>query len=631
MDLGAVCNTLKPCTEPPYDDHAGGRGGWIESGIDPATNRPPLDAFRLEGNGRHERHLSNLYVYFWRFGTWKVFESTNEENILDGGQGLVCFITATGYLSGPGFRGMREYFRRTCSAGWIINLTPEGKQPPPQNAVFNIETPVAIALFARSAETKPDVPAHIHYIDLHGTKAEKFAALAELTLSEGDWRDVRSGWTDVFVAPGLTAAWDEFPALDDLMPWRANGVLAGRGWVYGPSRDILEARLRDLVSEPDAKEKAKKLVEGQSVSLAAKKDPLPGDDVEKGTSVPLEKVVMVTDPKIVPVGYRAFDRQYLIADKRLLMRPSPDLWHGRIPGQLYVSELHSEYPRGGPAIVFSSLIPDVHYFRGSGGGRALPMLHPDGSANVAPGLMKVLSRHYGHKVPATDLVAYVAGVCSHPGFVRRFDEELHTPGVRVPLTKDYELWIQAVVLGRHVIWLHTYGDIGSHPDGLAGIRDARETMSLPDYEIAVGTSMPSETSYDPETGELKLGAGMWSKVTPEVRGYTVGGTNVIDSWIGYRLEHPKGRRPSPLDKMNVTAWPNEWSIEFTNLLSVLTQLVELEQAQDELLTEVLAGDAFTYTGLQEAGVSWPAKIGNAGRAPRMPLATEGLYSPGADE
>ena len=106
---------------------------------------------------------------------------------------------------------MREYLRRTCSSGWIINLTPEGKQPPPQNAVFNIETPVAIALFARTADVNPDVPADIRYIDLHGTKAEKFAALADLTLAGGEWRDVRSGWTDVFVAPGLTAAREWFP------------------------------------------------------------------------------------------------------------------------------------------------------------------------------------------------------------------------------------------------------------------------------------------------------------------------------------------------------------------------------------------------------------------------------------
>lgn len=607
---------------PPYDDHAGGRGGWIESGVDPATNHAPLDAFRLPGNGRHERHLSNLYVYFWRFATWKVFESTDKPDILDGGQGLVCFITATGYLSGPGFRGMRQYLRRTCSSGWIINLTPEGKQPPAQNAVFNIETPVAIALFARSADTDPDVPAEISYIDLHGTKAEKFAALAELSLSSGNWRAVRSGWTDVFVAPGLTAAWDEFPALDDLLPWRANGVLAGRGWVYGPSRDILEARLRDLVSEPNHALKSAKFGEGRDASLSRKKEPLPGDDVEKDTRTPFNDVVMITDPKIVRVGYRAFDRQWLIADKRLLIQPSPNLWHGRIPRQLYVIELHSEFPRSGPALAFSALIPDVHFFRGSGGGRALPMLHPDGSANVAPGLLTYLANQYAHDVSDDELVAYIAAVCSHPGFVRRFDEELHTPGVRVPLTTSYDLWVQAVALGRHVIWLHTYGQSGAHPDGLAQIRDTAAAIPLPKYEKPVGTTMPADSSYDASTSEFKLGAGVWSGVSQEVREYTVGGANVVDSWVGYRLERPRGRRPTPLDKMNVTAWPSDWSIEFTDLLSVLTQLIELEQPQDELLTEVLAGDVFTYADLQTAGVSWPAKIGDDGHRPRMPVAGE---------
>ena len=190
---------------------------------------------------------------------------------------------------------------------------------------------------------------------------------------------------------------------------------------------------------------------------------------------------------------------------------------------------------------------------------------------MAPGLITALAKHFGQDVPATDLVPYIAGVCSHPGFVRRFDDELHTPGVRVPLTKDYKLWSEAVELGKHVIWLHTYGDIGAHPDGLTGIRDAADTIPLPIYEKPVGPTMPSDSSYDAEANELMLGAGVWSGVSPEVRDYTVGGTNVVDSWVGYRLEHPKGRRPSPLDKMNVTSWPTEWSIEFTELLSVLTQ------------------------------------------------------------
>ena len=54
--------------------------------------------------------------------------------------------------------------------------------------------------------------------------------------------------------------------------------------------------------------------------------------------------------------------------------------------------------------------------------------------------------------------------------------------------------------------------------------------------------------------------------------------------------------------------------------------MELEQPQDELLTEILAGDVFTYTELQAAGVSWPAKVGDEGHLPRMPLSGEGLYA-----
>src|SRR5699024_10763319 len=128
---------------PPWKDHAGGKGGWIESGVDPATGRSPMDAFKVPGNGKHERHLSNLYAYFWRWATWKVFESTNDPDVNRGDQGVICFITATGYLASPGFRGMREYLRRTCRWGWVINLSPEGKRAPSGTAVFGIETPVA--------------------------------------------------------------------------------------------------------------------------------------------------------------------------------------------------------------------------------------------------------------------------------------------------------------------------------------------------------------------------------------------------------------------------------------------------------------------------------------------------------
>ena len=46
--------------------------------------------------------------------------------------------------------------------------------------------------------------------------------------------------------------WDEYPAADDLLPWRANGIMAGRGWIYAPNADILETRLRDVINEDNA-------------------------------------------------------------------------------------------------------------------------------------------------------------------------------------------------------------------------------------------------------------------------------------------------------------------------------------------------------------------------------------------
>src|SRR5699024_9041026 len=97
------------------------------------------------------------------------------------------------------------------------------------------------------------------------------------------------------------------------------------------------------------------------------------------------------------------------------------------------------HTRTGPGLMFSSLIPDMDSFKGSEGGRALPMLHPDGQPNVAPGLLTALSRHFGREITVQELTAYIAGISAHPGYVEVFDEELHYSGNRVPLTADVEL------------------------------------------------------------------------------------------------------------------------------------------------------------------------------------------------
>lgn len=82
----------------------------------------------------------------------------------------------------------------------------------------------------------------------------------------------------------------------------------------------------------------------------------------------------------------------------------------------------------------------------------------------------------------------------------------------------------------------------------------------------------------------------------------MGGKNVVRSWVNYRKAAPGGKRSSPLDDMHVESWPAEWSVEFTDLLTVLTRLVDAESAQQELLDRVFAGPLLTVPTLTEHGV-----------------------------
>jgi hypothetical protein len=593
---------------PPYRERARGLANWIEGRRDPKRPqgllyRPSLDEFRASGRGRYEYVLSNLYVYFWRWATWKVFDAHPGDPA-----GVVAFITTSAYLFGPGFAGMREYLRRTADEGWIVDLSPEGHQPPINTRVFpGVQHPLCIAIFVRYGDPQPTIPANIHYITVDGLQHDKFHRLDELQLDDPLWVDCFTEWQEP-IAPAKSDEWSSYPPLGDLMPWHLPGVKPNRTWVYAPDQTTLQRRWERITRAPE-QEKSVLFKESNSANLSRIALPLAG---HPALSYPFrEERGACPVPEMV--SYRSFDRQFIIPDARLLDRPRRDLWNVRSNkgNQLYVTEQHGYPVQIGPGVTFAAYVPDMDHFMGHHGGRVLPLYRD--ATGLAPNFARNLRRHLGgvlyresREVAAEDLIAYIAAITAHAGYTARFQRELESPGVRVPLTSDLRLWHTAVRLGQEVLWLQTYGEC--FEDRGAG-RPRKPKRLLTDERPMVRQSipltpeeMPDEISYDPETRTLHVGKGTISPVLPGVWDYQVGGTNVVKKWFGYRKRNPTGRRSSPLDDINASRWEDETTIQLLQLLDVLTRLVQLEPQQEVLLDEVCNGPLVAVKDLERANV-----------------------------
>ncbi|GAB5427424.1 MAG: hypothetical protein Devi2KO_08830 [Devosia indica] len=198
-----------------------------------------------------------------------------------------------------------------------------------------------------------------------------------------------------------------------------------------------------------------------------------------------------------------------------------------------------------------------------------------------------------------DMIAYLAALLSHGGFVRKFASDLVEPAMRVPFTASADLFARAVEMGREVIWLHTYGE--RFDDAAAGRpKQAPRMAAGTGPTIPVGGAipgapepLPEAIDYDPATRRLSVGKGHIDNVMPEIWTYEVSGKQVVRQWFSYRRRDRTRpvigdrRPPSPLDAIQPDHWLGEYTTDLMNLLHVLGRLVLLEPRQAELLDQIL--------------------------------------------
>jgi hypothetical protein len=341
---------------PPYErepaESAGNhKGGWVRSGWDGwRGGRALLEDFaeptRNAGRGGDLKNIYNLYVYFWRWAMWRVFDRHKAP-------GIVSFITASSYLQGPGFSGMREEMRCVSESINIMDLEGDHLGTRKTENVFNITIAVCVGTLVRGGVANRDALAIGKYTRLLGGRDQKLRTCLELANKGGGaWLDSPQGIHASLVG-ARTSSFREWPSITDLYPWQHSGINMKRNWPIAETDDLLSQRWRALMASPNRalwfKESRDRRINNSYKGVVGNREVL----------TPLSELSPKSaTPQIVRFDFRSFDRMWCFLDGRTGDELRPPLWQSLSMKQVYLSTLVTESLGSGPAGVVSANPPD---------------------------------------------------------------------------------------------------------------------------------------------------------------------------------------------------------------------------------------------------------------------------------
>ncbi|MET7987853.1 type ISP restriction/modification enzyme [Streptomyces sp. NPDC005281] len=370
---------------------------------------------------------------------------------------------------------------------------------------------------------------------------------------------------------------DAAPLLADLMPWSVAPPRLGRRWPAAPDAASLKARWDALVRAEGAdRETLFGPTRARTTHSAVAQ--LPGQSSGTG------RLWRASDPCPPPVRVLSapFDEQWLIPDHRLIDSARPELWRVAGEEQVFAVEQTPVPETSGPALLAASVLP----LSAGRGGRVRPLYRRPGGRepNLAPGLLEYLGSRLGRPPTPVDVLAWTMAAARHG-----------RDGCVVPLTADPEVWSYGVELGRRVLRLMRHD--GERPKLPGGRRPyVRAPLSSPPQgpRTATGTLITGPY-YDREEECLHLGEGRISPVPPEAWDFEVGGVRVLEQWVAARTA---AGEPGTLEAIGPAGWPQVWTSELLELITVLALLAELRPQQDALEPRA----PITRTELRTAGV-----------------------------
>lgn len=431
----------------------------------PAIDKRVSETYSKDSSASSMYALQDPYVKAFRMAS---------DRILSRGEGIVCFVTNSGFLDGIAFDGMRKHLRRDFDLVSVLDLGGNVRKNPKLSGtthnVFGIQVGVSIALMEHHVE-RSDALVRYARLDEFWTRQQKYKELQRLgTIEYVDFSCVNDNNKNLWLTAGMEDDWD------DLLPMGSKESKAGtanalfgdysRGletardsWVYNFDRLTVEHNVRSMIDVYNT-EVARYASSGRGKSID---EFVISDDRQISWSSKLKELCArgvygtYHAANVRHSLYRPFSSEWVYTDPIMTHRPglAPRIFPLLSSENLIVcvSAIGQTKPFHTLA---TNLIPDLHL---TGDSQCFPLyiFDDDGSnrrENITDWGLEQFQTHYSDSsISKLDIFHYVYGILHVPAYRTKYAVNLRRELPRIPFADDFKMVAE---VGKRLMEIHVH-------------------------------------------------------------------------------------------------------------------------------------------------------------------------------
>ncbi|GAA8231643.1 DNA methyltransferase [Helicobacter pylori] len=452
---------------------------------------------------KNPKWLLDDYVKFMRFAQNKI-ESLEH--------GLFGFISNNAFLDNPTFRGLRHSLLECYDELYILNLhgNARKKEKTPQGAkdenVFNIMQGVSINLFVKKVQTTKQ---KIHYYDVYGQRAEKYAFLAQNDLNSINWLELAPREPFYLLIPQETPLLEEYEqgfSVKDMFQISSVGIVTGKDRIFiANNTESLKEQVLKYCNE-------------------------------------------FNEQCVKDIHYRPFDIRKVYYDTKKLERARentfkhmlpPPPTNPKTPNQTRKnvalniarqSKMHGEWRY----VMAHKELVDINLIASAGSmgvGYNYPLYqfkHPNYTENFTPEFRSFIDKHYSHHFEPLEVLGYIYALLYSPNYRKRYEDFLKADYPKILFTKNKDLFRALSLLGIELIGLHVLNQ-ESLNHSFEKLKDA--TIGESYYKEVHDRIIKKPLHNEPEQRLYINHSAYFRGVSEEIYNYMIGGYGVLDKYL----------------------------------------------------------------------------------------------------